>query len=210
MSYFRDYFVEGKNKKLLILAYPHCRINIIGHIYYRTVTRNGKEYQQAYYQWRENGKQRTKYIPKKLLDRVEEAEHLKKPVADILELLLGGLEKCSFQSSDTFSNEEVLIRDENAKTTANCSSKINNPPSRKKKRSSGYGGGYIEYREVKRNHKTYSQYWYHYEFWREGERTTKKSRYIPKRLVQKVERMNGSKVAVRKILEVLRVEGEGD
>ncbi len=90
------------------------------------------------------------------------------------------------------------------------SSKINNPPSRKKKRSSGYGGGYIEYREVKRNHKTYSQYWYHYEFWREGERTTKKSRYIPKRLVQKVERMNGSKVAVRKILEVLRVEGEGD
>ncbi len=42
---------------------------------------------------------------------------------------------------------------------------------------------------------------------RARDRLTKKSRYIPKRLVQKVERMNGSKVAVREIKEVLGVKG---
>ncbi|MGB5637013.1 MAG: hypothetical protein WBM86_30115 [Waterburya sp.] len=35
------------------------------------------------------------------------------------------------------------------------------------------------------------------------DRLTKKSRYIRGRLVPKVERMNGEKVAVREILEVL-------
>ena len=38
------------------------------------------------------------------------------------------------------------------------------------------------------------------------DRVVKKSRYIPKRLVPKVERMNGEKVSVRKILEVLGVK----
>ncbi|MDJ0571420.1 MAG: hypothetical protein QNJ53_20555, partial [Pleurocapsa sp. MO_192.B19] len=51
-----------------------------GAIFYRTVTRNGRDYQQAYYHWRENGKQRTKYIPKKLLDKVKQAESRKLPV----------------------------------------------------------------------------------------------------------------------------------
>ncbi len=55
-----------------------------GAIFYRTVTRNGRDYQQAYYQWRENGKQRTKYIPKKLLDKVKQAESRKMPDEDIL------------------------------------------------------------------------------------------------------------------------------
>ncbi|MBE9170856.1 hypothetical protein IQ238_26205 [Pleurocapsales cyanobacterium LEGE 06147] len=174
-----------------------------GHIYYRTVTRNGKEYRQAYYQWRENGKQRTKYIPKKLLDKVEKAEHQRYPVADILELLQGGLKNCSSKKFDTFSSGEVLT----AKTTANCSSKITSPPSTKRKRSSGYGGGYIEYREVKRNQKTYSQYWYHYEFWLGGDRLTKKSRYIPKRLVARVEKLESEKVPVEEILKVLRNKG---
>ena len=48
------------------------------------------------------------------------------------------------------------------------------------------------------------QYWYHYEEWREGDRVTKKSRYIPKRLVQKVEKMETEKVSVKEILEVLK------
>ncbi len=38
------------------------------------------------------------------------------------------------------------------------------------------------------------------------DRLTKKSRYIPKRLVPKVERMNDEKVAVREIKEVLGVK----
>ena len=58
-----------------------------GTIYYRTATKNGKEYQEAYYHYTENGKKRTLYIPKKLLDRVEEAESQKLPINDILILL---------------------------------------------------------------------------------------------------------------------------
>ena len=45
-----------------------------GSIYYRTITKKGKEYTEAYYHWQEKGKKRTKYIPKRLLTRVEEAE----------------------------------------------------------------------------------------------------------------------------------------
>ena len=60
-----------------------------GSIYYRTVTKNGKEYFEAYYHYVENGNKKTKYIPKKLLDRVKEAETQKLPVSDIL-VLLGG------------------------------------------------------------------------------------------------------------------------
>ena len=59
---------------------------------------------------------------------------------------------------------------------------------------------------IKCSGKEYKQYWYHYEEWREGDRVIKKSRYIPKRLVPKVERMNGEKVSVRRILEVLGVK----
>jgi hypothetical protein len=171
-----------------------------GHIYYRSVTRNGKEYQQAYYQWRENGKQKTKYIPKKLLDKVEEAESSKQTVADIL-ILLGGIDKCSSKSSSTSiaSIEEKAIDINNE-----CSSKVV-PPS-KKRRTKGKGSGWIECKPITRGGKEYQQYWYHYEEWREGDVVVKKSRYIPKRLVQKVERMNGEKVAVRRILEVLGVE----
>ena len=72
-----------------------------GSIHWRTVTRNGKEYRQAYYHWVEDGKKRTKYIPKKLLDRVTEAESRKKPIADIL-ILLGGMKINPSKSFDTF------------------------------------------------------------------------------------------------------------
>ena len=40
-----------------------------------------------------------------------------------------------------------------------------------------------------------------------SDRSCQKSRYIPKRLVAKAERMNREKVAVREILEVLGVKG---
>ena len=175
-----------------------------GHIYYRTVTRNGKSYRQAYYQWREKGKQRTKYIPKKLLRDIEEAEEQKLPVTKILELLQGGLEKCSSKKFDTFPDAEVLAKDESVETPVKCSSKNTSPPCTKRKRPSGYGGGYIEYREVKRNHKTYAQYWYHWEIWEKGDRYLKKSKYIPKNKRARIEKMNDEKVPVREILEVLQ------
>ncbi|WP_225912483.1 hypothetical protein [Nostoc flagelliforme] len=45
-----------------------------GSIHWRTITKNGKDYPQAYYHWQENGKKRTRYIPKKLLEDIQEAE----------------------------------------------------------------------------------------------------------------------------------------
>ena len=61
-----------------------------GYIYRRTITRKGKKYQESYYRYRDSsGKQRAKYIPKKLLDLVLLAESRKLPVLDIL-VLLGG------------------------------------------------------------------------------------------------------------------------
>ena len=220
-----------------------------GHIYYRTVTRNGKSYQQAYYQWRENGKQRTKYIPKKLLRDIEEAEEQKLPVTKILDLLQGGLSNCSSKKFDTSikvlaknesdelvskcsskissppckdlkketrnresehlncssnSPESIGCMDKSVGTINNCSSKISNPPCTKKKRSAGCGGGYVEYREVKRNHKVYAQYWYHYEFWENGRCVEKKSKYIPKSKRSRIERMNKEKAPVNEILKVLK------
>ena len=76
------------------------------------------------------------------------------------------------------------------------------PPSTKK-RKQGYGGGYVECKPITKNGKQYKQHWFHWEEWREGETVIKKSRYIPKKLVSKVERMNNEKAPVEKILRVL-------
>ena len=168
-----------------------------GHIYYRTVTRNGKDYRQAYYQWRENGKQRTKYISKKLLPLVEEAEARKLPVSEIL-VLLGGTDKYSSKSSST---SIAPIDDEVINNSNECSSK-DAPPS-KRRRKQGEGTGYIECKPIKRSGKEYKQYWYHYEEWEGGDRLLKKSKYIPKSRRSQVERMNDEKISVVDILKAL-------
>jgi len=176
-----------------------------GHIYYRTVTRNSKNYQQANYQWREDGQQRTKYIPKKLLDKVQEAESLKLPVSDIL-VLLGGNDKCSSKKSDTFNNNAIaeVSEAEVINVSNKCSSKVV-PPSNKR-RDKGKGSGWIECKPIKRSGKEYKQYWYHWEEWRSGDRLTKKSRYIPKRSLARVEKLEMEKVPVREILVLLGIK----
>jgi len=185
-----------------------------GSIHWRTVTRNGKEYRQAYYHWVEDGKKRTKYIPKKLLDRLKESESRKLPIADIL-ILLGGKDINPSKSSDTFFDK---CSDNSESDLEISPSKIIHPSKKRneavlgvspmshrfKKRKRGYGTGYIECKPIKRSGKEYQQYWYHYEEWKEGDRLVKKSRYIPKRLLARVEKLEGSKAPVREILEVLR------
>ena len=181
-----------------------------GTIYYRTVTKKGSEYQEAYYHYRSNGKKRTKYIPKKLLSRVEEAESLKLPVSEIL-ILLGGDKKNPRKSSSTSIDKvEQKIIDgciEQVLETNNLNPRKTTPPS-KRKRKQGEGTGYIECKPIKRSGKEYKQYWYHYEEWHSGDRTSKKSRYIPKRLVARVEKMEAEKVSVREILEALISKGK--
>jgi hypothetical protein len=65
-----------------------------GSIHWRIMTRNGKDYRQAYYHWKEDGRKRTKYIPKQLLLVVQLAELSKPPVIEILRLLGVAPGKC--------------------------------------------------------------------------------------------------------------------
>jgi hypothetical protein len=185
-----------------------------GSIHWRTVTRNGKEYRQAYYHWVEDGKKRTKYIPKKLLDRLKESESRKLPIADIL-ILLGGKDINPSKSSDTFFDK---CSDNSESDLEISPSKIIHPSKKRneavlgvspmshrfKKRKKGYGTGYIECKPIKRSGKEYQQYWYHYEEWREGDRVTKKSKYIPKKMRSQIEKMDNDKVPVAEILRVLK------
>ena len=91
-------------------------------------------------------------------------------------------------------------------TNNECSSKVTPPSKRRRKR--GDGSGWIECKPIKRSGKEYKQYWYHYEEWEGGDRLIKKSRYIPKRLVARVEKMEVEKVSVEEILRMLKVKGK--
>lgn len=140
-----------------------------GTIHWRTVTKNGKDYPQAYYHWQENGQKRTKYIPKKLLGEIQEANATKRPIIEILRLL--------------------GVVDSPSKT----------------RRNKGEGSGSIHWRTITKNGKDYQQAYYHYELWNDGDRTFKSSRYIPKRLLKRVQQMEHEKALVNEILRVLGV-----
>ena len=53
--------------------------------------------------------------------------------------------------------------------------------------------------------KDYPQAYYHYEFWNEGDRLVKSSKYIPKRLINRVQELEQEKALVREILMLLGV-----
>ena len=108
------------------------------------------------------------------------------------------------KSSDTFNAEsDRPAEQETAKADISPSKSLS--PS-KNVRSRGDGSGSIHYKPIKRRGKEYKQYWYHYEFWQSGERLVKRSRYIPKKLLAQVQRMDADKVPVVDILAVLGVE----
>ena len=174
-----------------------------GYIYRRTITRRGKQYRESYYRYRDdNGKLRSKYIPHRLLDRVEEAESLKLPIADIL-ILLGGDGISRGEHSSTLNDGSVQKSESHLISRGEQST----PPSTRR-RKQGYGGGYVECKPIKRGGKEYKQYWYHYEFWREGDRYLKKSQYIPKKMENKIIRMNNEKAPVAEILKFLKSKGK--
>jgi hypothetical protein len=111
------------------------------------------------------------------------------------------LDKCSRKKSDTSSiSTDPKVID----SSAQCSRKIT--PTSKTRRTKGKGSGWIQCKPIKRSGKEYKQYWYNYEEWFSGDRLIKKSRYIPKRLLSRVEKMEAEKAAVREILVVLGVE----
>lgn len=184
-----------------------------GYIHWRTITKNGKDYPQAYYHWKENGNKRSKYIPKKLLGVIQEAEEEKCPVIEILGLLgvvvspsnnqvLGDIE-ISPSNLENSPSKVDLSPSNNSRDIENSSS--NDIPPSKTRRHKGEGSGSIHWRIITKGGKDYPQAYYHYEFWNEGDRLTKSSRYIPKRLLAQVQQMEQDKAPVREILGVLGV-----
>ena len=193
-----------------------------GSIHWRTLNKNGKNYPQAFYHWKENGKKRTKYIPKQLLGVVEEAQKQKRPVIEILELLglgvspselLPDAENNGFYYADVAHNPDKLLGDkkldkaESIEITRFMDSPSNSPSNEispsKMRREKGEGSGTIHWRTITKNGKDYPQAYYHYEFWSGGDRLTKSSRYIPKRLLSQVQQLDADKAPVREILQML-------
>jgi hypothetical protein len=170
-----------------------------GTIHWRTITRGGKDYLQAYYHWQEKGRKKTKYIPKQILGDIQEAEFNKRPIREIL-TLLGVVPSPS---------KNTLLGDiENSPSNDVEQSKITpskNSPS-KTRRHKGLGSGSIQWKTITLHGKDYPQAWYHYEFWKDGVSLVKKCKYIPKRLLEKIEKLEADKAPVREILSILRVK----
>jgi hypothetical protein len=167
-----------------------------GSIHWRTRTWNGKDYPQAYYHWKENGKKRSKYIPKQLLGDIQAAEAAKRPVVEILGLL--GV-------TQNPGKNELLGDAQISPSTGEKQLEIS--PSKKSpsttRRHKGEGSGSIHWKTITRNGKDYPQAWYHYELWSEGDRLIKSTKYIPKKLLKQVQQLNLEKVPVREILKLL-------
>jgi hypothetical protein len=223
-----------------------------GFIYWRTITKNGKDYQQAYYHWKENGQKKTIYIPKKLLGDIQEAEAAKRPVKEILLILgfsvtpsnnspsnlLGDIPLSPSNSDFSPSNDSPsnLLGDISSSPSNSDFSPSNQSPSNllgdiplspsnsdfspsnqnpsKMRRHKGEGSGNIHWRTISKKGKDYPQAYYHFEFWTQGvrlrrgvaHRLIKSSKYIPKRLIHRVEQLEKQKAPVKDILQVLGVE----
>ncbi|GAA6619944.1 hypothetical protein [Scytonema sp. NUACC26] len=165
-----------------------------GTIHWRTITKNGKDYPQAYYHWKENGRKKSKYIPKQLLELVQQAEEQKRPVVEILAILGGEILLVGKENSPS-KNSPSNVKEQQIPTSKNSPSKT--------RRHKGLGTGSLQWKTITLNGKDYPQPWYHYEVWSEGNRITKKSKYIPKRLLSKIQELEAQKASVTEILEVL-------
>lgn len=156
-----------------------------GTIEWRRTIKNGKEYPQAYYHWKEGTLKRSKYIPKKLLGLIQQAERQKRPVSEILTLL-------------GVSNEEQQSSPSKTETPS-------------KRRHKGEGTGQIHWKPYKHRGKggivkEYLQPWYHYELWQDGHCLKKGTAYIPKKLLGQVERLEEQKAPIMEILRLLGVK----
>lgn len=202
-----------------------------GTIHWRTITTGGKDYPQAYYHWQEQGRKKTKYIPKHLLGDIQEAEFKKRPIREILTLLgvvpspskntlLGDIENSpsndveqseippSKNSPSNDVEQSKIFPSKNNPSNNVEQSKISpskNSPS-KTRRHKGLGSGSIQWKTITLHGKDYPQAWYHYEFWKDGDRLVKKCKYIPKRLLERIEKLEADKAPVREILSILRVK----
>ncbi|MEH2040192.1 hypothetical protein [Nostoc sp.] len=186
-----------------------------GTIHWRTITRGGKDYPQAYYHWQEKGRKKTKYIPKQILGDIQEAEFKKRPIREILTLLgvvpspskntlLGDIE--NNPSKDVEQSEIPPSKNNPSKDVEQSKISPSKDSPSKTRRYKGLGSGSIQWKTITLHDKDYPQAWYHYEFWKDGDRLLKKCKYIPKRLLERIEKLEAYKAPVRDILSVLRVK----
>lgn len=170
-----------------------------GSIHWRTITRNGKDYPQAYYHWKESGRKRSKYVPKQLLGAIQKAEAAKRPVTEILRLL-GVMQSPS--KSALLGDTDISPSNDEKQLEISPSTKS---PSKSRRRK-GDGSGSIHWKTITRYGKDYPQAWYHYEFWDRGDRLVKKSKYIPKRIVGRIQKLEEQKAPIKEILNLLGVK----
>ncbi|MBD2248104.1 hypothetical protein [Nostoc sp. FACHB-888] len=186
-----------------------------GTIYWRTITRGGKDYPQAYYHWQEKGRKKTKYIPKQMLGVIQEAEFKKCPIKEILGLLgvvpspsknilLGDIE--NNPSNDVKQSEIPLSKNNPSNDVKQSEITLSKDSPSKTRRHKGLGSGSIQWKTITLHGKDYPQAWYHYEFWKDGDRLVKKCKYIPKRLLERIEKLEADKTPVKEILSVVRVK----
>jgi DNA N-6-adenine-methyltransferase (Dam)/ASCH domain len=77
--------------------------------------------------------------------------------------------------------------------------------SRKTRRHKGDGSGCIYWRTVIKKGKEYREAYYQYEFWSNGNVVVKSTKYIPKRLLPQIQKLDTEKAPVHEILEVLGI-----
>ena len=87
-----------------------------------------------------------------------------------------------------------------AQSTANILSVVDDLSNSRSRRQKGSGSGYIYWRVYKGK---YKQAFYHYELWRNSDRHIKSSKYIPKKLVAEIQRLDAQKAPVTQILKLL-------
>jgi hypothetical protein len=110
-------------------------------------------------------------------------------------------DKCESKiSSRNWEESEIFLEDKSEEKIS----------SRKKRRRKGDGSGCIYWRTVTKKGKDYQEAYYHYEIWENGDRIIKSSKYIPKRLLDRVQELDDQKTPVREILKLLGVTYEGN
>ncbi|PSF33898.1 hypothetical protein C7H19_19435 [Aphanothece hegewaldii CCALA 016] len=122
-------------------------------------------------------------------------------IRDSLELVNNDIPPITFTASRKSENiNEPQIAIDIQPLKDDMTAPTESPKSVRSRRQQGYGSGYIYWRTYKGK---YHQAFYHYELWRNSERHVKSSRYIPKKLVSEVQRLDEEKAPVMEILKLL-------
>ena len=188
-----------------------------GHLFKKPITRKGKTYDQWWYQWVENGRRRSKYIPKKLLGVIKNLESVKAPLNEILQAIGEKGEVLNPVSSqrglDLPPTDPDPLKSQTATQLLENKEKRSGTPSSPKlqcqhygesstlkrpRRKRGEGTGHLFKKPITRKGKTYDQWWYQ---WVEDGR--RRCRYIPKKLLGVVQNLESVKAPLNEILEAI-------